>query len=135
LLDREPLVLEPETSLRDAARSMTEAGRPAALVRLGGDGMGIVTDADLRELGLAAGRSADDPVSAVAQTDPFVAPGDHTIGEVLVELLEAQRRDVCVTDRTGRIVGLLGIEDLAGGEHSSFALRKELNEAPDVEAL
>src|SRR6185503_17882685 len=34
LLDRKPLVLEPETSLRDAARSMTEAGRPAALVRL-----------------------------------------------------------------------------------------------------
>jgi CBS domain-containing protein len=135
LLDRKPLVLEPETSLRDAARSMTEAGRPAALVRLADDGMGIVTDADLRELGLAAGRSADDPVSTVARTDPLLAPGDHTIGEVLVELLEARRRDVCVTDRTGRIVGLLGIEDLAGGEHSSFALRKELTEAPDVEAL
>ena len=36
---------------------------------------------------------------------------------------------------TAEIVGLLGIEDLAGGEHSSFALRRELAEAPDLDAL
>ena len=52
-----------------------------------------------------------------------------------IDLLEAHRRDLCVTDRNGRIVGLLGIEDLAGGEHSSFALRRELAEAPDLDAL
>ena len=134
LVDREPLILEPETSLHEAARAMTDEGRPAALVRLD-DGMGMVTDAGLRELGLAAGRSPEDPVRTVAQTEPLRAPGDHTVGEVLVDLLEAHRRDLCVTDRNGRIVGLLGIEDLAGGEHSSFALRRELAEAPDLEAL
>src|SRR5262249_58952697 len=80
-------------------------------------------------------RSPDDPVSTVVQTDPPLAPGDHTVGEVLIDLLEAHRRDICVTDRTGRIVGLLGIEDLAGGEHSSFALRRELAEAPDENSL
>jgi hypothetical protein len=131
-MDREPLILEPETSIREAARSMTEEGRPAALVRLTDDDMGLVTDADLRELGLAEGRSPDDPVRSVAQTEPLIAPGDHTVGEVLIDLLEAHRRDICVTDRNGRIVGLLGIEDLAGGEHSSFALR-ELEEA-DVDS-
>ncbi len=134
LVDREPLILEPDTSLRGAARTMTDEGRPAALVRLA-DGMGMVTDADLREHGLAAGRSLDDPVRTVAQTEPLSAPGDHTVGEVLVDLLEAHRRDLCVTDRNGQIVGLLGIEDLAGGEHSSFALRRELAEAPDLDAL
>ncbi|HEX5822195.1 MAG TPA: cyclic nucleotide-binding domain-containing protein, partial [Solirubrobacterales bacterium] len=134
LVDREPLILEPDTSLRGAARTMTDEGRPAALVRLA-DGMGMVTDADLRELGLAAGRSPDDPVRTVAQTEPLRAPGDHTVGEVLVDLLEAHRRDVCVIDRRGEVVGLLGIEDLAGGERSSFALRRELAEAPDLDAL
>ena len=74
LVDREPLILEPETSVREAARTMTDEGRPAALVRLA-DGMGMVTDADLRELGLAAGRSPDDPVRTVAQTEPLSAPG------------------------------------------------------------
>ena len=135
LMDREPLILEPETSIREAARSMTEEGRPAALVRMTDDEMGLVTDADLRELGLAEGRSPDDPVRTVAQTEPLIAPGDHTVGEVLIDLLEAHRRDICVTDRNGRIVGLLGIEDLAGGEHSSFALRRELSGAPDVDSL
>jgi CBS domain-containing protein len=134
LVDREPLVLEPEMSLRDVARAMTDAGRPAALVSLDG-GMGLVTDAGLREQGLAADRSPEDPVRTIAQKEPLRAPADHTVGEVLVDLLEAQRRDVCVTDRNGRIVGLLGIEDLAGGEHSSFAIRRELAEAPDLEAL
>ena len=105
LMDREPLILEPETSIREAARSMTEEGRPAALVRLTDDDMGLVTDADLRELGLAEGRSPDDPVRTVAQTEPMIAPGDHTVGEVLIDLLEAHRRDLCVTDRNGRIVG------------------------------
>ncbi len=134
LVDREPLVLEPDVSLRLAASLMTDEDRPAALVRLA-DGMGLVTDADLREQGLAAGRSPDDPVSTVAQTEPLLAPGDHTVGEMLVELLEAHRRDLCVTDRNGRIVGLLGIEDLAGGEHSSFAVRRELKEATDTDML
>ena len=135
LMDREPLILEPETSIREAARWMTEEGRPAALVRLTDDDMGLVTDADLRALGLAERRSPDDPVRSVAQTEPLIAPGDHTVGEVLIDLLEAHRRDICVTDRNGRIVGLLGIEDLAGGEHSSFALRRELSGAPDVDSL
>jgi CBS domain-containing protein len=134
LVDREPLVLEPDMSLRDVARAMTDAGRPAALVRLDGE-MGLVTDAELREQGLAADRSPEDPVRTIAQKEPLRAPADHTVGEVLVDLLEAQRRDICVTDRNGRIVGLLGIEDLAGGEHSSFAIRRELAEAPDLEAL
>ena len=134
LVDREPLVLDPEASLRDAARAMTDEARTAALVRLPG-GLGSVTDADMREQGIAAGRSPDEPVSAVAQAEPLRAPGDHTVGEVLVEMLEARRRDICVTDRDGRIVGLLGIEDLVGGEHLSFALRSELAEAPDPEAL
>ena len=134
LVDREPLILEPQASLREAARAMTEESRPAALVRLD-DEMGMVTDADLREHVLAEGRSPEDPVTTVTQTEPLRAPGDHTVGEVLIDLLEAHRRDLCVTDRNGRIVGILGIEDLTGGEHSSFALRRELAEAPDLEAL
>src|SRR5262249_39279295 len=41
LVDRDPLILDADISLRAAAREMTEHSRPAALVRLHG-GMGLV---------------------------------------------------------------------------------------------
>jgi CBS domain-containing protein len=134
LLHREPLELDPEMSLRDAASAMTEERTSAALVPLP-DGMGMVTDTELREQGFAAGRSPEDPVSTVSKPDPLCVPGDRTVGEALVDLLEAHRRDLCVADEHGRVIGVLGIEDLAGGEHSPFALRHALAGAPDVDAL
>jgi CBS domain-containing protein len=126
-----PLVLDPETSLRDAARALTEARATAALV---GD-EGIVTDADLRARGLAEGLPLDAPVRAVTQHEPLRIVRDRTVGEALVDMLEAGRREVCVTDELDRVVGLLGIEDLAGGEHAPFALRHTLARARDVEEL
>jgi CBS domain-containing protein len=134
LVHHEPLVLGPESSLRDTARAMTEAHTTAALVRIA-DRMGIVTDADLRERGLAAGLSPDDPVRAIAQTELLRVGGDRTVGEALVDMLEAGRRDLCVVDGRGDVVGLLGIEDLAGGEHAPFSLRQALARARDLDAL
>jgi CBS domain-containing protein len=134
LIQHEPLTLAPDTSLRDAARALTEAHTTAALVSIAG-GVGIVTDADLRERGLAAGLSPDDPIRAATQPEPLRVPGDRTAGEALVDMLEAGRRNLCITDALGRVVGLLGIEDLAGGEHAPFALRRTLARAPDVDAL
>ena len=134
LVNREPLVLDADASLRDAARAMTGEHTSAALVQLGSE-LGIVTDAELREHGLAAGLSPDDPVRAVAQEEPLLVPAGRTVGEALVDLLEAHRRDLCVTDERGRVVGVLGIEHLAGGEHSPFALRHTLAHAPDLDAL
>jgi CBS domain-containing protein len=134
LIHHEPLVLAPDTSLRETARAMTEAHTTAALVRIA-DGLGIVTDADLRERGLAAGLSPDDPVRAVAQTELLRVGGDRTVGEALVDMLEAGRRDLCVVDGRGDLVGLLGIEELAGGEHAPFSLRQTLARARDLDAL
>jgi CBS domain-containing protein len=135
LVHRQPLVLEPEVSLRDAARRMSEEHVSAALVGLP-DGPALLTDAGLRERALAEGRSAEDPVRLVAAPDPLTAPGDRTVGEALVDLLEAESRDLCVTDEgDGSIIGILGIEDLAGGEHSPFALRRALLRASDTDAL
>jgi CBS domain-containing protein len=134
LVHHEPLILGPDTSLRDTARALTEAHTTAALVEMA-DGMGIVTDADLRERGLAAGLSPDDPVRAATQLEPLRVGGDRTVGEALADMVEAGRRDVCVTDEVGRVVGLLGIEDLAGGEHAPFALRHTLARSRSADAL
>ena len=74
---------------------MTAAHATAALVETG-DGVGIVTDRDLRERVLAEGRSADDPVR-VALRPVLTAPADRTASEALVDLLDADRRELGVT--------------------------------------
>ena len=62
LVRRPPLICEPETSLRDAATSMGEAGVTALLVRLEDGDFGIVTDHDLRSRVVAEGLSVERPV-------------------------------------------------------------------------
>jgi CBS domain-containing protein len=83
---------------------------------------------------LADGHSPREPV-AVAVRPALTAPEDRTASEALVDLLDAERRELCVTGAGGRIVGLLSVEDIAGGEHSPFALRRAIARAEDADAL
>ena len=68
-----PPLCEPETTIGEAARTMIAESRSAILVRTR-DGLGIVTDVDLREKVVAGGVSRDAPVSAIMSTPV------HTIG-------------------------------------------------------
>ena len=133
LVDRAPVVVTPDVSVHDAAVAMTAASATAALVDTG-DGVGVVTDADLRERVLAEGRSPSEPVG-VAVRPALTAPADRTASEALVDLLDAERRELVVTGPDGRILGLLSVEDIAGGEHSPFALRRAIERAGDDDAL
>ncbi|MEA2247694.1 MAG: hypothetical protein QOH46_2223 [Solirubrobacteraceae bacterium] len=133
LVDRPPVFVDSRASIRDAAAAITAAHATAALVRMD-DGVGIVTDGDLRERVLAQGRSPVEPVG-IAVRPALCAPGERTASEALVDLLDAERRELCVTGPGGRIVGVLSVEDIAGGEHSPFALRRAIARAADEDAL
>jgi CBS domain-containing protein len=133
LISRPPVTVEPDASIRDAAAAMTAAHVTAALVRTP-DGVGVVTDRDLRERVLAAGRSPLEPV-AVAVRSALCAPADRTASEALVDLLDAEARELCVQAPDGSVLGLLSFEDIAGGEHSPFALRRAIARAADEEEL
>jgi CBS domain-containing protein len=69
LIREQPIICEPDVSLRDAARRMSDRGASSVLVRLEGDRnhFGIVTDQDLRfpggrggAVGRRAGQRGDD---------------------------------------------------------------------------
>jgi len=134
LVHRAPVVVSADARIADAATAMTEAHATAALVDGGGDGVGIVTDADLREHVLAAGRSADEPIGPAVRP-ALTAPADRTASEALVDLLDAEQRELCVLGPDGRVLGLLAVEDIVGGEHSPFALRRAISRADDEDAL
>ena len=136
LVAREPLVLPAGASVREAAAAMTEHHTGAALVEREG-ALAILTDQDLRER-LAQGGGPDVPVAAVARREALRLPADRTAGEALVELLDAQRRELCVVDRAGRVLGVLSAEEIASGAHSPFGLRLAIARARhpvELEAL
>ena len=134
LVPRDPLVLPAGTTIREAAAAMTRQQATGALVEAEG-ALAILTDQDLRERVVAAGAGLDEPAAAVARRDVLRLPADRTAGEALVELLDHQRRELCVVDRAGRVLGLLSAEEIAGGAHSPFALRLAVTRARDAPAL
>jgi len=122
-----------DASVRDTARILTENHVTAAYVELS-DGPGIVTDADLRERVLGAGLGGDDPVRAAVRAPALCVPAERTVGEALIELLDAGLREALVTER-GQVVGVVSVEDIAAGERSVFSLRREIDKASDEDAL
>ena len=130
---RPPVSVAADASVRDAARILTDNRVTAAYVELS-DGPGILTDADLRERVLGAGLGGDDPVRAAVRAPALCVSADRTVGEALLELLDAGLREALVTER-GEVVGMVSVEHIAAGERSVFSLRREIDKATDEDAL
>jgi CBS domain-containing protein len=133
LVRRPPLFVDPQMTVRGAAERMTELHHTGALAETP-DGLAIVTDADLRELVLAAGLSPDEPIAVALRSPVLQVPAQRTAAEALLDLLDAESRVLCVMDGQ-QVLGLLTAEEIAGGEHSPFALRRAIAHAPDEDAL
>jgi len=123
---RSPLVLcTPETSIRDAAQQMTDAGATSVVVSSGdGGALGIVTDRDLRSRVVASGLDAGAPISAAMSSPAYTVAADRVGGEVLLDMLDRCIRHLPVVAPTGEVIGVVEDGDLvAVGTRSSFHLR------------
>ena len=81
------LVCPPATSVQEAARRMVEAGATCVVVDLG-DGLGIVTDRDIRTRVVAAGAGPETPLSEVMTAPAWTVAADRTGTEALLEMLD-----------------------------------------------
>jgi CBS domain-containing protein len=135
LVHRALVVCAPDTTIREAARRMTAAGATCVVV-VGGAGLGILTDRDLRSRVVAAGRSADDPVAA-AMTSPAVTVAADRAGSLaLLDMLDRGIRHLPVVSATGEVLGVVEDTDLAAAEaRTPFHLRAAISRAPTVDAL
>ncbi|HEY2277279.1 MAG TPA: CBS domain-containing protein [Streptosporangiaceae bacterium] len=118
----EPIVLQQDQSIADAAQAMRDASVGAVLVVDGDKLCGLVTDRDIVVRAVAESASPDSPVIQVVSPD-LVAVGadDETIDAARVMQDNAVRRLPVLDD--GRIVGIVSIGDLAvsQGEDSALA--------------
>jgi CBS domain-containing protein len=136
LIRGRPVVCRPETSIREAAQLMTEAGATSLVVDLGEGSLGILTDRDLRTRVLAAGMPSDGPVSAAMSAPAYTCQSDRVGGEVLLDMLDRGIRHFPVLSATGEVLGV--VEDLdvvAVRTRSSFFLRQRIAHADTVEEL
>ena len=121
VMSAEPIVLQQDQSIADAARAMRDNAVGSVLVVAGDKLCGLVTDRDIVVRGLAESASPDSPVGGVCSPDLVaVDAGDDTAEALRVMQANAVRR-LPVMDN-GRIVGMVSIGDLAVGQDTESAL-------------
>lgn len=111
LIQRPPVAVQPECSIREAAQLMEREHISSLLVMEGERLTGIMTDRDLRSRALAAGLAASEPVSRIMTPDPATAQVDAYAFELLLEMARRNVHHMPVV-RDGRVLGLLTMTDL-----------------------
>jgi CBS domain-containing protein len=135
LVHRELVVCAPDTPIREAAQRMTDTGATCVVVQAGEE-LGIVTDRDLRSRVVAAGLSADAPVSAAMTAPAITAAADRPGGLVLLDMLDFGVRHLPVVSGTGIVLGVVDDADLAAAEaRTPFLLRAAIADADGLGEL
>jgi CBS domain-containing protein len=126
LAAREPVTIEPNAKISDAAELMTREHVTSLLIPVDG-GWAIVTDRDLRSRVLAEGLGFDTAISDVASSPILSVAEAATVGEVLALMLERGIHHVPVTDGSGRVSRIVTDTELMALERrSAFQLRREV---------
>jgi CBS domain-containing protein len=130
-----PVFCEPDDSIRDAARAMRERHSSAVLVRTR-DGLGIVTDTDLRDEVVAGDVSADAPVARIATVPVATISPDRLAVEASLEMMDAGIHHLPVVDAGGGVLGVVSAAELLNLENlSPFAIRRSIGRARDEDEL
>lgn len=108
---RPVLRCDADTSVRDAARIITDARQSSVLVPTR-QGLGIVTDADLR-LAVATAVELEGPVAAIATVPALTTSADTPRSQAFLQMIEHGVHHLVAIDGRGAAVGVLRVVDLA----------------------
>ena len=129
------LVCPAATSVQEAARRMAEAGATCVVVDTR-DGLGIVTDRDLRTRVIAAGAGPETPLSDVMTAPAWTVSADRTANEALLEMLDHGIRHLPVLTVGRRLLGVLDDVDLMANERRApFRLRAAIARSTTADAV
>ena len=98
------------------------------------DGLGIVTDVDLRDKVVALRASVEGPVSSIMSRPVHTVTSDTLAPEASIAMIEAGVNHLPVVDDQGRVVGVLSASSLMSLDSlSPFALRHAILHARSVD--
>lgn len=124
-----PLFCDPDTSIHDAAEMMIAGRRSAMLVKTP-EGLGIVTDVDLRDKVVVGGISREAPVTTIMTAPVHTIGADVLAQEASIAMMTAGVNHMPVLDADGTVVGILSASSLMTlDSRSPFALRRALQQA------
>ena len=109
-------VVDPNTSLRDAARTMARIDTGVLPVGENDRLVGMITDRDIAVRAVAEGHGPDARVAEVMSPDVKYCFEDADADEVLDNMGQLQLRRMPVVDHDKRLVGIVSIGDLAKEE-------------------
>jgi CBS domain-containing protein len=135
LIVNEPVVVDGQTPVGEAARLMTEAGAPCAAVRHEGQ-FGLLTDSLLRKAVLVDGLPPTTPAEQVMDAAaPTVLLGDSA-AEASILMFDREAEFVLVLDRDGHLRGMVGPRDFAvSSTTAGVSLHEQLRRAGTIEEL
>lgn len=132
---REPILIGPEASIREAAQLMSRRSVSSLLV--GGEGrmQGIVTDRDLRNRVLAAGRDPAESVTSIMTADPVSLDASRPVFEAFLAMAARGIHHLPLTE-DGHPVGMVTTRDLVSlqTQHPLYLVR-EVHKQDNVEGL
>lgn len=127
-----PVWCEPETSIREAARRLTESGRSSVLFRAGHD-LGIMTDSDCRKMVATGEVPVDAPVSAIASVPAHTIGHDESAGTALLTMVHHGVHHLVVTDGGGQAVGVCRVVDLSAADiRDPLTVRSAIDRADNL---
>jgi CBS domain-containing protein len=108
---RSAVGIEPERTIREAARIMEQSGVGALAVIDGERLVGIVTDRDLVRRGLARDLPSDARVDAVMSSPVVTVDADADLHDTFAVFRTHAVRRLAIV-RAGRFVGVISVDDL-----------------------
>ena len=130
-----PPMCDPDTPISKAAEMMIAHGRSAVLVRTR-EGLGIVTDGDLRGKVVVGRVSRDAPVTTIMSAPVHTIGAGAFAAEAGLMMLTLGVSHLPVLDEAGAVVGIVSAGDLMSLEaRNPFALRRALQWARDEDEL
>jgi CBS domain-containing protein len=115
-MSRHVEVIDPNTTLREAARTMAKIDAGVLPVGEGDRLIGMITDRDIAVRAVAEGHGPDARVAEVMSPEVKYCFEDADAEEVLDNMGELQLRRMPVVDHEKRLVGIVSIGDLAKEE-------------------
>jgi CBS domain-containing protein len=114
IMTSEPVKVSSSAPVTEAAKKMREANVGAILVEDGGQVGGVITDRDIAIRVVAEGRDpANTPISTVYTKDIVTLMVDDEVDRAIDLMRERTVRRMPIRDRSGLVIGIVSLGDLA----------------------
>ncbi|HYD87485.1 MAG TPA: CBS domain-containing protein [Vitreimonas sp.] len=113
--------INPDATIREAARLMAEADVGALPVASGDRLAGMVTDRDIVIRGVAIGKGVDATVGEVMSHEVLYCREDDDVADVCENMSDIQVRRLPVVNADKRLVGIVSLADIADSADSEEA--------------